>query len=495
MKNTTLKLFGMCAIISAGLTQVGYAETFSEAFAKAKAAGLAEFSYNGNLYTTQTADEAKNQTYGPFPITLKGYSGSKKNSVSYTGQIARHVLHDSLKKLAAKGNLDDMMSYYNGSDLNLSIVAPKSKDGFPVKQTTLNDISKGKNLSGKTYKGTMNAWPGQMTGKEVLAFMIDKAAKVKGGVDTSTGYNYPQLISKFAMGAVFYNQAVDNYLDEKLAADNKPNSKPYKDGAYYTGKEHVWDEAFGYWGAAAHALTISAKENYEITKMKNFSAADANGDGVVDLKSEMQFAHAYYASSFDKGGKTNYLNTVTRAFIDGRQIITSANGNDLTDSQREKLYSLADTIGSNWEKVIAESVFKYAGSVYKDITKLKELLETNGDTTEAFATYAKHWGELKGFSMALQAGKKNLGETAAYMNREIGYGPVLLNTSQVVGINSDGEYIKDESVSMDVYQMNMLKVQKLMIDKFKVKARSNDQTGKMAALADKLGDSDSAEND
>ena len=34
--------------------------------------------------------------------------------------------------------------------------------------------------------------------------------------DPNTGYNYPQLISKFAMGAVFYNQAVDNYLDEKL---------------------------------------------------------------------------------------------------------------------------------------------------------------------------------------------------------------------------------------------------------------------------------------
>ncbi|MEE2773665.1 MAG: DUF4856 domain-containing protein [Pseudomonadota bacterium] len=495
MKKTTLTFVSVCALFSAGLTHIGYSETFSEAFAKAKAAGLAEFSYNGNLYTTQTAEEAAKLTYGPFPITLKGYSGSKTNSVSYTGQIARHVLHDSLKKLAAKGSKDDMMSYYNGSDLNLAIVAPKSKDGFPVKQTTLNDISKGKNLSGKTYKGTMNAWPGQMTGKEALEFMINKAATVKGGVDTSTGYNYPQLISKFAMGAVFYNQAVDNYLDEKLSADNKPNSKPYKDGAYYTGKEHSWDEAFGYWGAAAHAMKLSPKENYEITKMKNLKAADANGDGVVDLKSEMQFAHAYYASSFDKGGKTNYLHTVTRAFIDGRQVITSANGNDLTDSQRDKLYELAETIGSNWEKVIAESVFKYAGSVYKDINKLKELLDSNSDTTEAFATYAKHWGELKGFSMALQAGKKNLGETAAYMNREIGFGPVLLNTSQVVGINSNGDYIKDESVSLDVYQMNMLKVQKLMIDKFKVEARSNDQTGKMAALADKLGDSDSAEND
>ena len=38
--------------------------------------------------------------YGDFPVTVKDYKGSKSSSVSYTGQIARHVLHDSLKKLA-----------------------------------------------------------------------------------------------------------------------------------------------------------------------------------------------------------------------------------------------------------------------------------------------------------------------------------------------------------------------------------------------------------
>ena len=43
-------------------------------------------------------------TYGNFPITEKSYSGSKKNSTSYTGQMARHVLHNSLKKLAGQGN-------------------------------------------------------------------------------------------------------------------------------------------------------------------------------------------------------------------------------------------------------------------------------------------------------------------------------------------------------------------------------------------------------
>ena len=89
------------------------------------------------------------------------------------------------------------------------------------------------------------------------------------------------------MGAVFYNQAVDNYLDEKMAPGSKTNDKPYKDETYYTYKEHAWDEAFGYWGAVSHGLGLSAKQNYDITKMKDMAAADQNKDGVVDLKSRV----------------------------------------------------------------------------------------------------------------------------------------------------------------------------------------------------------------
>ena len=441
--------------------------------------------------------------YGPFPVTVKNYSGSSTNSVSYSGQIARHVLHDSLKKLASKGDgggnaasLEaEMMAYFKGSDKNKAIVSPADKGDFNFKQETLSEISSGKNLSGKSYKGVVNGWPGQMTGAEVLESMIKNAAATKDGFDPSTGYNYPQLISKFAMGAVFYNQAVDNYLDEKLGADTKPNNKPYKDGKHYTGKEHVWDEAFGYWGAAAHSLNLSAKENYEVAKMKNLAAADANGDGMIDLKSEMTFAHAYYASSFDKGGKTNYMSTVTQAFVDGRQLITDAGGEALSDAERAQLVGYADVIGTNWEKVIAEAVFKYAGSVYKDINKLGELIESNGDTAKAFATYCKHWGELKGFSMALQSGKNNLGETALKMNRLIGFGPVLMNASQVTGMDSKGNFVKDEAYSWGDYQLHMLKTQKLMADAFGISAKANDQTANMAALADKLGDANSAEND
>ena len=122
-------------------------------------------------------------------------------------------------------------------------------------------------------------------------------------------------------------------------------------------------------------------------------------------------------------------------------------------------------------------------------------MEANGDTTDAFRKYAKHWGELKGFALALQCGPKNLGETAVKMNRMMGFGPVLLNASQVVGVDSDGNFIKDQAQDWGEFKLHMLKIQKLMVDEFGVIAKSNDQLAEMSALADSMGSSDSAEND
>lgn len=452
---------------------------------------------------------AASQTYSDFPVTVKDYKGDKKTSTAYTGQIARHLLHNSLKKLAGKGDgkanpelKAQMMSYYAGKDAGRAILSPKSKDGFAVLQSNVDELSKGKDLKGKTYKGAISGWPGNMTGPEVLEFMINKASSANQGYDRVNGYDYAQLISKFAMGAVFYNQAVDNYLDEKLEADNKPNNKPYSDGAAYTGKEHVWDEAFGYFGAPAHALALDAKTVYGIAKGKKdvFAAADANKDGKIDLYTEMTYAHAYYAADADKAG-TNYLNTITKAFIDGRQLIADAKGEALTDAQRTQLKQYAATIKTNWEKVIAEAAFKYAGSVYKDLQKIEKAISEDGskeggaDVTKDFRAYVKHWGELKGFVLALQAGGKDLGEVSVKLNRMIGFSPVLLGNTQVIGIDKDGNYVQEPSESLGEYMLHMLKVQKLLADTYGLKARKNDQMGNLGSLADKLGNSDSAEND
>ena len=444
---------------------------------------------------------AKPDMYGKFPVTEKSYSGKKKDSTSYTGQVARHVLHNSLKKLAGKGNGNPnpelkatMMSYYSSKDAGRKIIDPSSKGEFKVKQTMVDEISKGKNLKGKTYKGLVNGFPGQMSGPEVFEFLIDKASSSNKGFDPVTGYNYPQLISKFMMGAVFYSQAVDNYLDEKMGADNKPNNKPYKKGAHYTGKEHSWDEAFGYFGAPAHAMALNAKQAYGIAKRKDIKVADANGDGVVDLKTEMTFAHAYYAADSDKAG-TKYMHTIVDAFIKGRQLIRDADGAALTDQQRAKLMSYVKVIKTNWERVIAEAAFKYAGSCYKDLEKLRTIVESNGDASKAFAAYGKHWGELKGFLMALETSGRSLGEAGVRMNRLVGYGPVLLGGGQVTGIDSDGNFLIGGNRSMGEYQVHMVKLQKLLGDTFKLKARKNDVTGEMDDLLKSLGSSRAAEND
>ena len=419
--------------------------------------------------------------YKYYPVTVSGYKGSKDISVAYTGQIARHVLHDSLKKLAGQGDgypndalKSIMTSYYAKTTKNREILAPTSKGVFKIKQTNIDKISKKKNLSGKTYKGTITGMPRNMNGPELVNFWIGKASSAKKGVDTVNGYNYPQLISKFIMGAVSYNQAVDNYLDEKLGADKKPNDKPYKKGAHYTGKEHSWDEAFGYFGAPAHTMTLTAKQVYNIAKRKKegFAAADYDEDGVVDLKTEMTFGPAYYAAGFDKGGKTNYLHTIMSAYIEGRKVITAAGGKKLTNAQRNKIKGSALVIAKNWERVLAEATFKYAGSVYKDMGKVETIIEAKGNASKAMNAYIKHWGELKGFSLALQTGNKKLGATGTKLNRLVGFGPLMPDLSQVTNIDRKGNYVRGKGVSWKDYRQQMADIQKLMIKKFGVKARA-----------------------
>ena len=462
-----------------------------------------------------SAAVADNDVYGPYPVTVKGYTGKKTNSVSYSGQIARHALHDSLKKLASKGNgkpnaelKAKMMSYFKGKDKGRQIIAPKAKGSYVIRQTTIDEISKNKNIAGKTFKGTITGMPGNMTGPELVAFWIDKASSAKKGVDYANGYDYGQLISKFIMGAMMYNQAVDNYLDEKLSASKKPNDKPYKKGKHYTGKEHSWDEGFGYFGAPAHSLKLTPRQVYEIAKQGKKSKpkrnalifADYNKDGKVDLKTEHTFGPAYYAAGFDasvygKSNGTNYLHTIMKAFIAGRKLITSAGGEKLTDTQRSKLRQHASVIGSNWQKVLAEATYKYAGSVYKTMGKLQTIIEAKGDTKKQLRKYIKYWGELKGFALALQTGKKNLGETATRLNRMIGAGPLMPNLSQVTDIDSKGNYVRGQGSSWGEYMLHMAKVQRLLVNEFGVKARNNAISGDIAELAKKLGGGKSVEND
>jgi len=98
--------------------------------------------------------------------------------------------------------------------------------------------------------------------------------------------------------------------------------------------------------------------------------------------------------------------------------------------------------------------------------------------------------------MALQTGKENLGGTAVRLNRLIGFSPVTMDESIVTGIDADGNFVKDGKMSWNAYQLNMLKVQDLMVKEFGVEARKNDATANLADLIKELdSDSGGAETD
>ena len=131
-----------------------------------------------SLIATGSAS-ASDDVYADFPITLKGYDGTSKTSVSYGGQMARHLLHNGLKKAASSGDVNKMNMYFNGAE-SVPVLDPKSSDKFPIKQTKVEELSKGKTLVKKTYKGKVIGWPGNMTGAEVIQFMIKRRLRTKG---------------------------------------------------------------------------------------------------------------------------------------------------------------------------------------------------------------------------------------------------------------------------------------------------------------------------
>jgi len=458
----------------------------------------------------------KPTTYSNFPVTLKDSGAAKDaSSVSYAGQMARHLLREQAKQIvmapkstgyATMTEVNDYLKNENNVVDATAIIAPTTSDEFPFKEILNSEISTGKNLDGKIYNsakdgnpipGVLDAdkaitlgWPGNKTAKEVIALWVgyfgaNHASSIAGDtvadhVDSVHGYDFNQLLPKFLMGAVFYNQSVDKYLDENLAADVKPNNKGYNDGSIYTGKEHSWDEAFGYFGAAAHYGELTAQQNYDITKRKPavLAAADKDGDGSISRYTEYNYGASYYAASFDKDEKSTYGADIMNAWLEGRTVITNAVDGDgfarvLTDVERTSLRDFAAVIQKNWEMVIAEAVYKYAGSSHSDLTELELGTETKPKD------YYKHWGELKGFMLSLQYGGASSKMTKAKfeeIDNLIGYGPVLLNGNQVSGL-TPGNRIDDYTVStgnsITTYKSNLKLVQEKLNAFYTLKAKQS----------------------
>ncbi|MEM7206790.1 MAG: DUF4856 domain-containing protein [Pseudomonadota bacterium] len=501
----------------------------------AAAVGIALAGCGGSSSNSSSDDDddttfQKPTVYADFPLTLAGATCSDGStdcsSVSYTGQMARHLLREQAKATIASPTTTgyDVIAEVNNYIQNemgviddTAIIAPASVTGFMFKEMINNELGTGRNLSGKMFDpaksgdpisgvdaadaGKTLGWPGEKSAGDVVQMWLDffghqhnfagnpavlPEDSTPDKVDAKYGYDYNQLVPKFLMGAVFYYQSINHYLDENLEPGTQNNDTPYNGDASnrYTGKEHSWDEGFGYWGAAAHYGELTAQENYDINKRNPdaLTAADKDGDGLVSLYTEYNSGPAYYAANWDRHGDSNYGPTIMDAFLEGRTIITNAVDDDgnarvLTDAERTELQTLASTIQRNWEMVLAEAVYNYAGSSYNDIAALIAGTETSP------YDYYKHWGELKGFMMALQFGgpgslitKDDFEEIDAL----IGYGPVMQDGNQVTGtmtVSTPGgdvdSYVLTGGNTLEDYQANLKMVQELLDALYTLQAKRN----------------------
>ena len=160
------------------------------------------------------------EVYGSNPVTVKGYKGSKTNSTAYTGQMARQLLHNSLKKISSTGNPNDftggagkkMLNYFEGKDKakSMAILDPKNSSKFPVKQRMIGEISTGSNLSGKTDKRKQLSWPNNMTGVDVIRFMIKKGMSVVLDLGANIECSSKNLLDFSIMGASLYTSLYPN---------------------------------------------------------------------------------------------------------------------------------------------------------------------------------------------------------------------------------------------------------------------------------------------
>jgi len=413
-----------------------------------------------NTYTQAVTIEVNDvlETY----TFLSKVGDETASSVSYGGQTARHALIAELKNyigsdlqsdldngsLTTKAQvIEKLNSYYDATE--------ESWDGFEItftdaKQTFFNEISSSyksikDKVAGNDASGQHKLWNGEkddagnFTG-ENIAFAgwgdkgsitpdgliqsffnqladiaIDNLGSIRTAPNsseeipvyvTASGTDLNQLIQKFLLMSVAYSQATDDYLDENkgLAADNIAGDK---DGTKaYTALEHQFDEGFGYFGAARDYLAyndneISGKVSSNEDGRSDWNGEhDTDGDGKIDLLSEINLGNSVNAAKRDRGSKNNdaatdYTKEAMEAFIAGRNLINVNSGMALTDDQKTELLTYRDTAVNAWEKSVAATVVHYINELNSDLERIS--------TSEfSFSDTAKHFSELKGFALGLQ---------------------------------------------------------------------------------------------
>jgi len=400
---------------------------------------------------------------------VEGQSG-----VSYTGQTKRHILIEDLKGAIkelgedetqdVKANLDFYFRFDGSSSDSVAFDYALSGETL-APGSTYGDISSDKDLVGKIagkdkathlLDGQLIGWELGMdadpTPEELVDYFIaqleaqatdgvtDQITIVGGtnvGIDkvyvSPAGHDYSQLLQKFLLGAVAYSQGTADYMQTDFSASNDSADE----GKAYSSLQHKWDEAFGYFGAARNYGNYTDEEISGNGGRVEFAGSynDANGDGSVDIRSEVNFGHSVNCGKRDRTAivATDFTKEAFDAFLTARVILNA--GETLDADQFAQFQAAKLKASQSWEKCIAATVVHYINAVISDMGDFSD--DAAYVDLGAFKNHAKHWSEMKGFALSLQFNPDSFFRTDAASTdklkeiyRLMGDAPVLADGTQ-----------------------------------------------------------------
>lgn len=388
------------------------------------------------------------------------------SSVAYSGQVARLTLirelslyldrlSESVDQGTDPGDVASALDFYLRFDVDTAQgVALEVSSRLPLTQQDISELgarSLVEKIAGEDARGQHKDWTQDFVGWDAASPLAladawrDELAALaqarfagnpertpedevieKAYIDAE-GRDYRQLLEKFLRGAIALSQAADDYLDDDLEDHglNSDNSAAVE-GKSYTGLEHVWDEGFGYFGAARdykayNDAELASRDAESVREDYAQAVHDTDGNGTLDLFTEVNVLDSTNAAKRDLGGAadTDFTAQAIDGFLTGRALITDAAG-PLTDTQMAALKTARDQAMSAWESALAATAVHYVNDTLRDTLAI-------GTDDYSFEDHAKHWSELKGFALSFQFNPRSaLSETDfVALHDELGNAPAI----------------------------------------------------------------------
>ena len=415
------------------------------------------------------------------------------SSVSYSGQIFRHVLIADLKDFigdltedvdegdfdaAGEGDIVAALDFFYRFDSATSGDEEIGIETDPeTRQKTYNDISSGKDLVGKTAgndsktdhqnwtDGDFAGWDtteitqyggGTTTPEQlILAYFETLEANAFARRDgdarhpvdgngnrvtsqslpvhlTESGLDLAQLVQKFLLGAVPYSQGTDDYFDDDVEGKGLLTSNAAADdpGKPYTTLEHQFDEGVGYFGAARDYLAYTDEE------IAGKGGRDGYADGYHDTNGDgaIDLLSEYnFGNSVNAGKRDRGSDDAAKTDYTGAAMGALLEARAIISATvgRELLDDELAAVQTLRDQAVLAWEKAIAATVVHYINDTLQDMADFGSNNYSFADHAKHWSELKGFALGLQFNPRSqlTNDEFADFHDKVGDAPVLPSAS------------------------------------------------------------------